>query len=113
VVPLPAYSWDLKNHWIQYVNDWSLRKGEPALGNAEPAGSSSRALLPTPEFFSRENHAWNSSIYKMVKENIDTKGGDVVLEADLSNSGIANIITGHKVNGIPLATPVIPPSTYL
>jgi acyl transferase domain-containing protein len=28
-VQLPSYSWDLKNYWMQYVNDWSLRKGEP------------------------------------------------------------------------------------
>ena len=29
VVQLPFYSWDLKDYWIQYVHDWSLRKGEP------------------------------------------------------------------------------------
>ena len=29
VVQLPVYSWDLKNYWLQYVNDWSLRKGDP------------------------------------------------------------------------------------
>lgn len=31
VIPLAAYSWDLKEYWMQYVNDWSLRKGGPAL----------------------------------------------------------------------------------
>ena len=29
VVPLPSYGWDLKNYWMQYVHDWSLRKGDP------------------------------------------------------------------------------------
>ena len=29
VVQLPSYAWDLKNYWIQYVHDWSLRKGDP------------------------------------------------------------------------------------
>ena len=29
VVQLPSYGWDLKNYWMQYVHDWSLRKGEP------------------------------------------------------------------------------------
>ncbi|KAF1348356.1 hypothetical protein EJ07DRAFT_141835 [Lizonia empirigonia] len=24
VLRLPSYKWDLKNYWIQYVNDWSL-----------------------------------------------------------------------------------------
>lgn len=28
VLQLLAYRWDLKNYWIQYVNDWSLRKGD-------------------------------------------------------------------------------------
>lgn len=36
VVQLPSYSWDLKNYWMQYVHDWSLRKGEPLpITNAE------------------------------------------------------------------------------
>ncbi|KAG8525582.1 Type I Iterative PKS [Bacidia gigantensis] len=29
VIQLPSYNWDLKDYWIQYVNDWSLRKGDP------------------------------------------------------------------------------------
>ena len=29
VVQLPSYGWDLKNYWMQYVHDWSLRKGDP------------------------------------------------------------------------------------
>ena len=29
VVQIPSYGWDLKDYWIQYVHDWSLRKGEP------------------------------------------------------------------------------------
>ena len=29
VVQLPSYGWDLKDYWVQYVHDWSLRKGEP------------------------------------------------------------------------------------
>lgn len=29
VVQIPSYAWDLKNYWLQYVHDWSLRKGEP------------------------------------------------------------------------------------
>ena len=36
VVPLPSYSWDLKDYWMQYVHDWSLRKGEPLPVAASP-----------------------------------------------------------------------------
>lgn len=35
-VSLPSYNWDLKNYWIQYVHDWSLRKGDPLPVIAEP-----------------------------------------------------------------------------
>lgn len=31
VLSLPAYRWDLKAYWMQYVNDWSLRKGDAPL----------------------------------------------------------------------------------
>ena len=39
VVQLPSYGWDLKDYWIQYVHDWSLRKGEPLPMIAESAAS--------------------------------------------------------------------------
>jgi len=31
LLSLPTYSWDLKDYWMTYVHDWSLRKGEPPL----------------------------------------------------------------------------------
>lgn len=107
VIPLPAYSWDLKNHWIQYVNDWSLRKGEPALASTEIKPIPAPSPLPTFEKPSKPIYTWNSAVYTMKKEDMDSKGGNLVIEASLSGSGIASIITGHKVNGIPLATPAI------
>ena len=39
VVQLPSYRWDLKNYWIQYVHDWSLRKGDPLPTISESATS--------------------------------------------------------------------------
>ena len=39
VVQLPSYCWDLKDYWIQYVHDWSLRKGEPLPVSTESAAS--------------------------------------------------------------------------
>ena len=39
VVQLPSYGWDLKDYWIQYVHDWSLRKGEPLPAITESAAS--------------------------------------------------------------------------
>lgn len=31
VISLPSYNWDMKDYWIPYVHDWSLRKGDPPL----------------------------------------------------------------------------------
>jgi acyl transferase domain-containing protein len=92
VIPLPAYSWDLKDYWIQYVNDWSLRKGEPA------GVTSDLPLVPV--------QGLGSSIHKIVEESIQGKSGAVILETDLSDRHIKDIATGHVVNDIPLATPV-------
>ena len=46
VVQLPSYSWDLKTYWMQYVNDWSLRKGE-ALPLLTAASTGSRFKIDT------------------------------------------------------------------
>lgn len=39
VVQLPSYGWDLKNYWMQYIHDWSLRKGDPLPAIRESAES--------------------------------------------------------------------------
>ena len=39
VVQLPSYGWDLKDYWMQYVHDWSLRKGDPLPVITESAAS--------------------------------------------------------------------------
>ena len=45
VIQLPAYAWDLKNYWMQYAHDWSLRKGDPL--PAIPTSAGSRLELAT------------------------------------------------------------------
>lgn len=91
VVPLPAYSWDLKDYWIQYVNDWSLRKGDPPLILSGASG------LDT------------TTIHKIVDETPGSDGNSVkiVVEADVSRPDMNPLIQGHKVDGIPLCTPSV------
>lgn len=83
VLRLPAYNWNLKNYWIQYVNDWSLRKGDP------PIIQSSRLDDST-------------TIHKVVEESKDS----IVVECDLCREDLSPIVQGHNVDGIPLCTPV-------
>lgn len=47
VIELPAYSWDLKNYWMQYVHDWSLRKGDPLPAIPTSTGGSRLQLAST------------------------------------------------------------------
>ena len=89
VIPLPAYSWDLKQYWMQYVNDWSLRKGDPPLmiSNA-----------PTLE---------STTIHRVVEENSDSQKTHIVVEADIARKDLSPLVQGHEVDGIPLCTPSV------
>lgn len=89
VISLPHYNWDLKDYWIQYVHDWSLRKGDPPHINSSFG----------PRILS-------STIHEVVSEEVEDMTGTVVLQSDLSRSDLHPIVQGHKVNGIPLCTPV-------
>ncbi|KAI6446503.1 Type I Iterative PKS [Pyricularia oryzae] len=90
VLQLPTYAWTLKDYWIQYVNDWSLRKGEPAA-----------TASPTRFFY--------SSIYKVVKNNLQNDGCDglVVVDLDLNSEKVHSMAQGHKVYDVPLCTPSV------
>ncbi|KAF1811192.1 polyketide synthase [Eremomyces bilateralis CBS 781.70] len=94
VVPLPAYNWNLQNYWIQYVNDWSLRKGDPPLVAAAPTPP------PMPQFE-------NTCVQKKLLEKKDGKKVQLVFETDLLHPDLAPIVRGHKVNGVSLCTPSV------
>lgn len=89
VITLPAYSWDLKDYWMQYVNDWSLRKGDPPLmiGNA-----------PSLE---------STTIHRVVDEKSEGQKTNMVLEANIARKDLSPLVQGHEVNGIPLCTPSV------
>ncbi|KAJ5996959.1 hypothetical protein N7522_008619 [Penicillium canescens] len=84
VLRLPAYNWNLKNYWIQYVNDWSLRKGDPPLIQSARLGES-------------------TTVHRVVEETKDS----IVVECDLSREDLVPIVKGHNVDGIPLCTPSV------
>jgi iterative type I PKS product template protein len=89
VLQLPAYSWDLKEYWIPYENDWCILKGAP-----DPNAPPQPRALPTVEC---------TTIHKLVEESEST----VVVETDFSREDINGIAKGHMVNKIPLTTPSV------
>ncbi|KAH8672377.1 hypothetical protein BGZ61DRAFT_537012 [Ilyonectria robusta] len=89
VIPLPAYSWDLKEYWMQYVNDWSLRKGDPPLSIKETSKLES------------------TTIHRVVEETGDSQKVHIVVEADIAREDLSPLVQGHEVDGIPLCTPSV------
>lgn len=90
VLALPAYSWNLKDYWMRYVNDWSLRKGEPALTGT--------GMTPTLE---------STTIHRMIEERRESQSVRIVIEADIARKDLRPLVQGHEVDGIPLCTPSV------
>lgn len=95
VLTLPTYSWDLKDYWMTYVHDWSLRKGEPPLV-IERIVERGGPKLDT------------STIHRTVEET-ETPGGGVhlVVESDITRPDMVPLVQGHEIDGIPLCTPSV------
>lgn len=89
VVSLPAYSWDLKDYWIQYVNDWSLRKGDPPLVLSGPSRLES------------------TTVHTVIEESGDASSTKLIVEADIARKDLSPLVQGHEVDGIPLCTPSV------
>ncbi|KAF2853068.1 ketoacyl-synt-domain-containing protein [Plenodomus tracheiphilus IPT5] len=89
VIPLPAYSWNLKDYWIQYINDWSLRKGDPPLEKNQNVNLKS------------------TTIHHVVEETADSQRVHMVIQSDIAREDLSPLVQGHEVDGIPLCTPSV------
>ncbi|KAK2614402.1 hypothetical protein N8I77_001234 [Diaporthe amygdali] len=94
ITDLPAYSWDLKPYWIQYVNDWSLRKGDAPL------------LVSDNE---QETKLESTTIHRVVEDSSSEGGAKqhIVVEADIARPDLNPLVQGHMVDDIPLCTPSV------
>ncbi|KAH9825742.1 Conidial yellow pigment biosynthesis polyketide synthase [Teratosphaeria destructans] len=89
LIHLPAYAFDMKNYWIEYKNNWTLRKGE-ALPSAAPLPESTKRPLIS------------SSVHRVVEDRSSTNDPVVVFESDLFHAEMHTAISGHRVNGASL-----------
>lgn len=91
VSTLPTYSWDLKEYWIPYLNDWTLLKGDSLKSSVAPELEST-----TIHNIVEENELCENGVNKM----------RLIVEADISRHDLHGIVQGHVVDGVPLCTPV-------
>ncbi|KAK8912128.1 polyketide synthase [Metarhizium anisopliae BRIP 53293] len=86
VLRLPAYSWDNKLYWIDYVHDWLLTRGDPPVQAA--------ASLPAPpSSFS------TASVHRIVHESVEKGKLTLTAECEFTNEQLREVVYGHVVNG--------------
>lgn len=90
VLALPSYTFENKNYWLEYTNNWCLNKGEII----EP---------PTKKFNGR--HLSTSSVQTLTKEDYG-ETITLVAESDLSDRDLNDAMSGHLVNGSALCPSV-------
>lgn len=88
VVELPRYSWDFKNYWIMYRNDFCLTKGE----GMEPLKAPSIEVPKSSKYLS-------PSLQRVVEESHSDKTSSILVESDVHDPRLCPIFSGHKVNG--------------
>ncbi|AEO70601.1 polyketide synthase [Thermothielavioides terrestris NRRL 8126] len=90
VLRLPSYNWTLKNYWMQYVNDWSLYKGDARFLQAAP-----------------EKGLSTTCVHRLVEEKKDGNRVLLIGEADVLRDDVDPLVRGHRVNNVPLVTPSV------
>lgn len=95
VLGLPSYTFENKNYWLEYHNNWCLTKGE---------------AMNAPSEKRKNGRLSTSSVHKITKQNY----GDritIVAESDLCEPDLSDAIFGHLVNGAALCPAVCTFST--
>ena len=82
---LPAYKFDNKKYWIDYVNDWCLHKIE---AQDTKIAETSKAI----------SNLSTSSVHRVVSQEFDGGIGKVVAQSDLKEPALRAAILGHLVN---------------
>jgi acyl transferase domain-containing protein len=96
LLQLPAYSFEEKNYWIDYVNDWCLHKIEPRNVVQE---------LPAPPVVVPPKRL-STSVHRVISEDIEGDKITVVTQTDLSAPELRPVLMGHQVNDTPLCSSV-------
>lgn len=98
LLDMPSYSFDNKNYWIDYVNDWCLTKGEPSA----PSTMVQTGLKALEE----KSKLSTTTVHRIVEEDFQTTAGKVVVQCDISEPTLHTAVCGHLVNGAALCPSV-------
>lgn len=90
VLTLPSYTFENKNYWLEYTNNWCLNKGEVIEAQTKKL---------------RDRHLSTSSVQKLTKEDYGDKV-TLMAESDLSEPDLNDAMSGHLVNGSALCPSV-------
>lgn len=102
VIQLPRYSWDLKDYWIPYRNNFCLNKGEgmvPAIDGAATPQTPAVAVAPQHKYLS-------PSVQRVLDESHGVDRSSMLVESDIFNNRLLPVLQGHVVNGAHLAPSV-------
>ena len=102
LLDLPTYSWNEKNHWIQYNGDWALTKGN-TFYDAEKANDAPRSAGAPVSSLS------TSTVQRIIEEEFTTTTGKVVMQSDLMQPEFMAAANGHNMNGCGVVTSVRDP----
>ncbi|KAK7417367.1 hypothetical protein QQX98_004644 [Neonectria punicea] len=91
VMELPRYSWDLKNYWIMYRNDFCLTKGE-----------GTQPVAPVPVEMPKTLKYLSPSLQRVIEESHDSNQSSILVESEVHDPKLSPIFTGHRVNGAEL-----------
>ncbi|KAI3545136.1 beta-ketoacyl synthase domain-containing protein [Colletotrichum abscissum] len=94
LLDLPTYSWNNKNHWIQYNGDWALVKGNTFYENPKQTKA---ALLPVSSFRT-------SLVQAIIHEEFHGTSGIVTMQSDLMSAEFFSAAHGHNMNGCGVVT---------
>lgn len=96
---IPTYSFDEKNYWIAYKDDWALRKGDDVSKQTSTAPQTEAVQITT-------------TLHRLISRKQQGTNVSMIFETDLSDPVLYKVISGHKINGLALC-PAVSPVTCL
>ncbi|KAJ4294953.1 hypothetical protein N0V88_005193 [Collariella sp. IMI 366227] len=104
VLRLPAYRWDLKSHWIPYVHDWCLTKGNPPIRcNHDLSTLSASDNRQSPV----KKEPLTTSVQDLVEESYAGDESWIVARSDVQHPYFQAVLRGHRVNGQPVCSSAV------
>jgi monodictyphenone polyketide synthase len=97
LLDLPTYSFNDKNHWLQYNGDWCLTKG-----NTFYATETVAKTVPKIQY----SEIQTSTVQQIIEQEIEGHAGLVVMQSDLMQPDFLAAANGHRMNDCGVVTSV-------